>query len=364
MRWNGWVLGGLLLFVAIASSPASASPWAEVGDAQLRSDLQILASAGVIDDITTHWPIPWAGVIARLRQEDAVTNQPAYVREAARRVLEKAQREMRIDDLRTTATIDVTNNPDVARGFDAMGLGEGQAQLSFEYMTPTTAARLSAGIFSPKFSGGKQQFMPDGSYFAQKVGGAVVYAGYLTHWWGPGWISALSYSNNARPFPQVGIERGNTEAFQSPWLSWLGPWQMEFLVGWFDDKRIATNTYWDGFRFTFNPAPGLQIGLARTDELCGKGHPCKPLATYFDIRNDPSHVNPTNDEGIIDIHYTRTLYGVPFEIYTQAMNEDTNPFVHSFSSSSLRCFCLDPDPWTKCSSDRRVHRQHCDQRHL
>lgn len=332
MRWNGWVLGALLLFATIASSTATASPWAEVGDSQLRSDLQILASAGVIDDITTHWPIPWAGVVARLRQEDAVTNQPAYVREAARRVLEKAQSEMRVDDLRTTATIDATNYPNVIRGFDAMGLGEGQAQLSFEYMTPTTAARLSAGIFSPRFSGGKQQFMPDGSYFAQKVGGAVVYAGYLTHWWGPGWISALSYSNNARPFPQVGIERGNTEAFHSPWLSWLGPWQMEFLIGWFNDKRIATNTYWDGFRFTFNPAPGLQIGLARTDELCGKGHPCKPLASYFDIRNDRLHVSPTNDEGIIDIHYTRTLYGVPFEIYTQAMNEDTNPFVHSFSS--------------------------------
>src|SRR6185312_11654906 len=182
------------------------------------------------------------------------------------------------------------------------------------------------------FQGGGKQFMPDGSYVAQKIGGALVYAGYLTHWWGPGWISALSYSNNARPFPQIGIERDSTSEFRTPWLSWLGPWQMEFLIGWFNDKRVATNTYWDGFRFTFNPLPGLQIGLARTDELCGKGHPCKPLATYFDLRNDPAHPSRTNDEGLIDIHYTNTFFRVPYEIYTQVMNEDSNPIIHSASS--------------------------------
>jgi hypothetical protein len=143
------------------------------------------------------------------------------VRQAARRVLEKAHDEMRIGDLRSSATIDVTNRPDVARAFDAMGLGE--AQLSFEYTTPTTAARPSAGIFSPKSVSGRKLFVPDGSYFAQNVGGAVIYAGYLTHWWGPSWISALSYLNNTLPFPQIGIERGTTQAFETPWLSWLGP---------------------------------------------------------------------------------------------------------------------------------------------
>ena len=330
MSWNGGIAGACMLLAVTTS--VSASPWAEVGDPQLRSDIQILASAGVIDDITTQWPVPWAGVVRRLKTEDALANQPAYVREAARRVLDLARREMRIGDLRASATVDVTNRPDIVRGFDALGLGEGQAQLSLEYMTSTTAARLSAGIFAPRFQGGGKQFMPDGSYVAQKIGGALVYAGYLTHWWGPGWISALSYSNNARPFPQIGIERDSTSEFRTPWLSWLGPWQMEFLIGWFNDKRVATNTYWDGFRFTFNPLPGLQIGLARTDELCGKGHPCKPLATYFDLRNDPAHPSRTNDEGLIDIHYTNTFFRVPYEIYTQVMNEDSNPIIHSASS--------------------------------
>src|ERR1041385_9548215 len=166
----------IALVVALGRWPdASASPWAEVGDPQLRSDIQILASAGVIDDITTQWPVPWAGVVRRLKTEDALANQPAYVREAARRVLDLARREMRIGDLRASATVDVTNRPDIVRGFDALGLGEGQAQLSLEYMTSTTAARLSAGIFAPRFQGGGKQFMPDGSYVAPKIGGGRVY---------------------------------------------------------------------------------------------------------------------------------------------------------------------------------------------
>ena len=304
-----------LLFAAIASSTATASASAKVGDAQLRSDLQTLASAGAIDDITTHWPIPWAGVIARITQEDAVTNQPAYVREAARRVSQGPASEMRIDDLRTTATIDVTNYPNVIRGFYAMGLGEGQAELSFQCMTPTTAARLSAGIFSPEFSGGKKLFMPDGSYFAQKVGGAVVYAGYLTHWWGPGWISALSYLKKCAPL-STSWNRARQYGSVPITLAKLA-WSVAdgILVGWFDDKRIATNTYWDGFRFTFNPLPGLQIELPAPTSFVAKAIPRNHWQA-IDIQNDRLQSVGTNDEGIIDIHYPNPLR-CALPLYTQ-----------------------------------------------
>jgi hypothetical protein len=323
---------GCVAVLWLSLSYAEASPWAEVGDPQLRSDIEILASAGVIDDITTHWPIPWAGVVTHLRDDGALLGQPDYVREAARRVLRHAQEEMRFDTLHVQASADATNLPDPVRGFDGMSLGDFQGQVSAEYMSHSTAIRLSAGALVDSFNGGKTHFMPDGSYIAQSVGGAVVYAGYLTHWWGPGWISALSLSNNARPFPQVGIARLGTSAFDSSWLSWIGPWQMEFFVGWLDGPRIAKNTLYNGLRVTFNPLPGLQIGLARTEEFCGEGHPCKPVAYYFDFSNDPAHPDHTNDEGVIDLHYTNDVGGLPYEVYMQVMNEDSNPISHSLSS--------------------------------
>src|SRR3974390_3784926 len=88
----------LLVFAfALASgllSGARATPWAEVGDAQLRSDIEVLAAAGVIDNLTTQWPLAWGGIIARLEQMDGLDDQPEYVKEAAERVEEEAQREV------------------------------------------------------------------------------------------------------------------------------------------------------------------------------------------------------------------------------------------------------------------------------
>lgn len=310
---------------------AQASPWAEVGDSQLRSDIQILAEAGIVDDITTQWPIPWAGLATQLRDQISLAAQPPYVREAARRVMAYAKSQMNRNTFSGSATWDFTNNVDPVRGFDGLGRNKGESQMSFEYMDSDTSLRLSVGAWTD-FTTRSTHYDPDGTYIAQRIGGTVVYAGYISQWWGPGWISALSLSNNARPFPQVGFERIDTSPFRSPLLSWLGPWQAQFLVGWLDDNRVSMNTAYNGLRFTFNPIPGLQIGMARTEELCGEGHPCVPIAEYFEFTNQANHVNRTNDEGVIDIHYTNRTAGIPWEIYTQEMNEDSNPIIHSVTS--------------------------------
>ena len=320
------VLG--VLFALLASSAAHASPWAEVGDPQLRSDIEILAAADVIDGITTHWPLPWASIVTRLRGGDALQGQPDYVREAAERVLHTAQSQMRFGEVHAKAVVDATNEPSVVRGFDGLGREPTQGQISVEYVGTTTAFRLSAGA-EVHDDTGRTAFVPDNSYVAQKIGGAVLYAGYLTHWWGPGWISALSLSNNARPFPQIGIERDETSAFQTPWLSWLGPWQAEFMFGWLNDPRINKNTLYDALRFTANPAKGLEIGLSLTEEFCGTGHVCVPIKNITDFSNSNAHPNTINAEGVFDVHYSRAIGGVPFEVYTQFMNEDSSPIVHS-----------------------------------
>ncbi|MBS0472173.1 MAG: hypothetical protein JSR60_13960 [Proteobacteria bacterium] len=327
---SGRCFATIALLFALTSG-AQASPWAEVGDPSLRSDIEVLAAAHVIDGITTQWPLPWASLVTRLNADGALAGQPTVVRDAAAHVLAAAQDALGYGELKATVSLDAASAPSVVRGFDGLGRETIQGQVSAEYMTPTTAIRVSLGGESA-YHGGRTKILLDNSYIAQRVGSAVVYAGYLPHWWGPGWISALSLSNNARPMPQIGIARGETEAFESPWLSWIGPWQGEFFVGVLDDPRIAKNTIYSGLRFTFNPFPGLEIGLARTDEVCGTGHPCKPLAYYFEFSNDPSHVNHTNDEGVIDVKYTTLLGNYPFEAYLQLMNEDSSPISHSGTS--------------------------------
>ena len=315
---------------AFVAAPVQASPWAEVGDNQLRSDIELLAAAGVIDGVTTHWPLPWQSLV-RAIQHATLSRQPASVQAAAQRVLRRAHGENRAG-LSATLTFDATNAPSVVYGFDGMGRGKGQGQLSIGGNAGIFSGRISLGGFAQGFHGNQLKLMPDGTYLSARLGDTLVYAGYLNHWWGPGQISALSLSNNARPMPQIGIERSSTTASSWPVLNWLGPWQMEFLLGTMDGPRIQRDTYYNALRFTFNPAPGLEIGLARTEMFCGQGHPCSPIRDYFHFANTDTNLDNTNDQGLIDIKYSHVFGGVPAQFYMQLMNEDSSPVVTSGTS--------------------------------
>ncbi len=315
---------------ATLSDPVVAAPWAEAGETQLRSDLMILNDAGMIRVLTTQWPIPWAGIAAGL-DDPILYTKPAYVREAARRVLARIKRDT-AEGTRVENLSDATSRPALIRGFDAQGQANGQIQEIVDITSGGSDLHVAAGAISDnrKYGGGAALDL-DGSYLAQRVKGVEIYAGEVGHWWGPGWISALSYSTNARPFPQIGIASAGTQRFKTPWLSWIGPWRGEFVIGLLDDRRIARNTLFDAVRFTFMPVRGLEIGFARSQTLCGSGHPCNAIDAIDPINNN-GHPSKTASEAVFDFKYHSTIAAHPVEIYTQIMNEDSSPITHSYSS--------------------------------
>ena len=316
--------------VCFAFFPAAAGPWTQIGDAPLRSDVELLASAGVVDTITTQWPIPWAGLLDRLDSPANLDGQAGYILAAADRVRTQGTNDTR-RGVHTDFELDVTGSPAVVRGYDALGRQALESTASLEYVGQTTVVHLNLGARSVSKSD-HQVFVPDGSYIAQRLGDTVVYAGYMEHWWGPGWMSALALSTNARAIPQVGISRISTAPFQSPWLSWIGPWQVEFFVGVLDGPREARNTLYDGTRLSVSPLPGLEIAVARTDMMCGTGHSCKPLAAYFNPQNDSVRVNAVDDEATLEMRYTGALHQWHYAAYIQVMNEDTNLVTDSGTS--------------------------------
>jgi hypothetical protein len=316
--------------LACSSMAALASPWAEVGDNQLRSDIELLSNAGVVDSSTIHWPLPWVSVQAELEGAN-LGRQSEAVRAAARRVLARAEAAT-AHGVTASAYLDATNRTSTVYGFDGMGRGDGQAQFSLEAQGSVFSGRVSLGGITQDFGGKSNKIMPDGTYFSAALGGVRVYAGYLDHWWGPGEISTLQLSNNARPMPQIGIERSTTAASSWPILRWLGPWQWEFLVGKLDGPQIQSNVYYDAMHLTISPLQGLEIGIAKTEEFCGQGHPCSPLRDYFNNIDFSTHANNVNGEGSLEFKYGHTLGGVPFQIYMQLMNEDYSLFTHSGTS--------------------------------
>src|SRR5580700_3992940 len=93
----------------LGATLARAAPWAEVGDAQLRSDIETLAMAGVIDNLTTQWPIPWTRILDRLSVSGALTGQPAAVVAAADRIRRQSASQMAQDTTSFSAYFDATN---------------------------------------------------------------------------------------------------------------------------------------------------------------------------------------------------------------------------------------------------------------
>lgn len=324
----------LLLAAALAAmsglSSAVASPWAEVGNNQLRADIELLQAAGVIDTITTHWPLPWHSITAAL-EHASLAAQPAAVRNAAERVLARAHAAAK-PGWRARGSADATNLPSIVYGFDGMGRGKGQAQLSLEGIGNGFAGRVSLGAFAQDFHGRGFKLMPDGTYFSADVAGARIYGGYLDQWWGPGQISALSVSNNARPMPQIGIERASTDRSPWPLLNLLGPFQAEFFLGYLDGPRLQSDTYFNGLRFTVEPLKGLEIGFTRVEEFCGQGHRCSPIKDYFHFSNNPLSINSTNDQIDLDIKYSNMVGRTPFQFYTQIMDEDYSILGHPVAS--------------------------------
>ncbi len=316
----------------ILSSPLlQAAPWAETGDSALRSDIETLANAGVINDLTMQWPLPWDRILSRLSSDTALAGQPAWVQDAAQRLEVRAKQELSPDTVNVSGWADATNAPDIVRGFDALGRQNVQGQAGYEWNGDATTVHLNVGAQSHDRLD-NQTLMMDGTYIAHQFGDTSVYAGWLTHWWGPGWISALSESTNARPIPQIGISRLGTDPFQTQWLHWLGPWQAEFFVGLLDGPRLAHDTILNGLSMSFNPLPGFQWGFERMDEACGSGHPCDLPQSWFKPQNNPAHPSTTNDELDLDFKYNHDIGDVTFSAYMQLMNEDSNPFWHSGTS--------------------------------
>jgi hypothetical protein len=235
------------------------------------------------------------------------------------------------EGLHPEATLRMTNNPDVVRSFEAAARNEVDARAGLIWDAPHISAGLRFGEQS-RFNRHEARPAFDGTYLSFLAGNWQLYGGWVDQWYGPGWTSSLILSNNARPFPRIGIMRNNPKPFETPWLSWLGPWQVNTFFGLLDDPRVISHTAYGSLRISFEPLRRLEIGLTRTTQFCGSGQSCNPVTAAFHFNNSNNSTNSTNDEAAFDIKYQGSIGKLLVSPYVQLMNEDTGPFVHAYTS--------------------------------
>jgi hypothetical protein len=319
---------GLLGLLSCGFAPlAHADPWLAPGDEGLRSDIQLLADAGILRGPVTTWPLSWPDVA-----RDALAANNVGLDAATADALLRVQRLSRTASARGFAGAGIrvsgAHEPAMLRGFADTPREEGELTLRASWLTEHLALNLQGSVVAEPDD--DKQFRPDGSYIGVNVGNFMISAGFMERWWGPGWDGSLILSTNARPIPSITLERNYTDAFKTRWLSWIGPWRASIAMGESDEDDVAvTGVKFFAARVNFKPRPWLEFGLTRTAQWCGGDRPCD-WDTFKDMvlgedntdpGDDPAD-EPGNQMAGYDLRLRSPWKRLPAAFYTQWIGED------------------------------------------
>jgi hypothetical protein len=312
----------------LAAPAAHADPWLAPGDLTLRHDIELLADAGVLRGPVTTWPLSWPDIA---RDVLAVSLHERHWSPITLAALSRVQRQARDASsvgLSTAVRAAVAHEPDTLRGFADTPREDGEVGLQASYLGDRIAfnARATA-VVDPQDD---KRVRPDGSYLGVSIGNFMISAGYMERWWGPGWDGSLILSTNARPIPSLTLERNYTDAFRSPWLSWIGPWRASIAVGQAEERGVEVGEVrFLAARVNFRPRPWLELGLTRTAQWCGTGRACgwrtfRDMLIGRDNRDATlSEVDePGNQMAGYDARLRSPLRWLPVALYTQWIGED------------------------------------------
>ncbi|REL36487.1 capsule assembly Wzi family protein [Thalassotalea euphylliae] len=317
-----------LLFAA-TSFQAFAGPWVDTNDAFLRESIEHLADVNIVTTPTTTFPLMWRDIAKDLEQaplnlmDEQTLTAYSYVNHQLRLAKKNTKR---IELNLATKDARFTSFGDKYRDKNTI-------QIHNSFMTDRFAFN-----FSPKYTSSPSdddKVTYDGSYAAAFIGNWVVAAGMQDRWWGPGWDTSLSLSNNARPMPALSLSRLSAEPVTVPFTEHNIPWTVTTFMGLMNDDRIVDDTLLWGFRLNFRPAQNWEVGISRLAQWAGDGRP-SGLDTFVDVlagRDNCGGVGPSVEECAAgeepgnqlagyDIRYSTKLLDHPVALYFTAFAED------------------------------------------
>lgn len=322
MKTYNRILLSIIIAYTSSFSISNSSPWANPGDETLRSDVEILASYGLISGPVDHWPLSWKQITSGFYKADS-TDLPIFVMRALERVKSKIPNKINV---RTKALY--TNQVQFFRGFEDETRGETEIEGGFEFNLEKTSIHIE-GRYNDV-----NNFNLDGSYLSHEIGNWSTYIGSVNRWWGPGQETTTLLSTNARPMPSIGIRRVAPKPFKTKWLSWMGPWDAEIFISKMDKDRVIPEPIFVGMRLNFEPIDNFEIGVSRTLMLCGRDRPCgfnqwaNGLIALGDLDNfgdgpDAVKNQPGNQLAALTLSYSYSLReDLNLKLYLEGAAED------------------------------------------
>jgi membrane-associated phospholipid phosphatase len=318
--------GALVGLWALSSMGMAASvPWTPSTSA--RHAIELLVDDGGLPLTVTQWPLPRDAV------QQALDTLPAQLPPGLDAARALVQGELRAQQ-RVRVAVTVREHEDALPGFGDDATPGSSLQLRSAVLDGPHLAMQVGGRLDPVADSGAPHATArlDDTAVAADAFGVQVQAWAHRSWWGPGWQSALPLSNNSPPLVGIGFQRAAVVPSESPWLSWLGPWNTDFFVARTEGEPPGpgSDPLLTGWRLTAHPLPLLEISLTRMAQFGGDGHP-ETLGS-FGRAVVGAHANPHTSATVgrdsgnglagADLRL-RCPFGVRCAAYTQVMGEDS-----------------------------------------
>jgi hypothetical protein len=316
------------VIAGLTMTAAHADPWMAPGDEALRSDIELLADAGILRGPVTTWPISWPDVARDVLAAEETGLVESTVR-ALMRVRRRARSESSVGFAGMGERVRGAYEPSTLRDFVDTPREEGELGMRASWLGDHFAVNLQGSYVANPDDG--KEFRADGSYIGFNFGNFMLSAGFMERWWGPGWDGSLILSTNARPIPSMTLERNYTDPFKPKWLSWIGPWRASIAMGRAESEGVpVTDVRFFAARINFKPRPWLEFGLTRTAQWCGGDRPCD-WGTFTDmvLGNDNQAADggmtedqPGNQMAGYDMRLRSPWRALPLVFHTQWIGED------------------------------------------
>ncbi|WP_180007456.1 capsule assembly Wzi family protein [Acinetobacter sp. YH16057] len=293
---------------------------------ELRADLNWLNQQGVIQISTSTWPMSGDEIQRALSAAKATTS-------VQQKVLQNIQNKLTAENTLLKAELfaesDKNNLP---QNFGDHQKAQYQGALELNVGGENWDGRLRVNAEDKQQINNDQDVNVEGTYIAGKLWNQWLIAGQIPTYWGPGHDGSLIRGDASRPVYGFTAQRAEQNAFETPWLSWIGPWQYQAFAGRLDDYAAVPDTNLIGFRLTAQPLPYLELGASRTFQIDGEGQPGSAKAywnAFIGKDNECTDTgcagegNPSNQLAGFDARLNfQPLLQVPASLYGQYIGED------------------------------------------
>ncbi len=314
---------------AVAFTTITSSIFAQglvLNDENLRTDLNWLNQQGVIQISTSTWPMS-GDEIQRALAAAQVSNT------TQQKVIDQVQQALRNDnEMLKLGLFGATDQKHLPQQFAEDHKAKLMASAEFNAGGEQWDAKIRVNAEKNQRIDNGNKVNVEGSYIAGKLWNQWLVAGQIPTYWGPAHDGSLIRGDASRPVYGFTAQRAQQKAFESKWLSWIGPWQYQAFAGQLDDYQAIPNAQIIGMRFTAQPVPYLELGASRVIQMGGKGQPRSAKAYWNAVIGKDNGCetaectgvnNPGNQLGGFDARLNlQPLLNVPVSIYGQMIGED------------------------------------------